>query len=300
MAASIPQGSPDANPSSVVTDLMERADPRSPPPGPSWVGLATRWQHLQTPLRPDTVDSLHAQQAVDAVVASCPAPRVLLLGVTPELAGLRFPASARLLAVDSSREMIGALWSASRPGGSLAVRAKWESLPVRTACIDLTLADGSFCCMPDVGTMFAMSGVVADSMRAGALMHLRTFVRPDGPESIDDILRELRAGPSGSVHGTKWRVAMALQGSSDHGVALAEVWRVFERLGDRHRLRELTGWSHTSISTLDAYRDATSRLCFPTLSSTRKFLGKHFDELSCRIPNYELGERCPSFLLRKR
>lgn len=280
---------------------MESRDPSpAPPSGPSWVGLAARWQHLQTPLRPGAVDTKHTQQTLDAVAASCPAPNVLLLGVTPELSGLRFSASSRLLAVDSSREMLGALWSPSVHCASLAVRARWESLPVKAGSIDVVLADGSFCCLPDMASIYCVASVVARAMRPGALMNLRSFVRPDVPENIEDILRETRAGTAGTVHGVKWRVAMALQGTSDDGVALADVWRVFEGLGDRSHLRGLTGWSDASIATLDAYRHATSRMCFPTLSSTRKFLAAHFDELSYRVPDYELGERCPSFLLRKR
>jgi hypothetical protein len=279
---------------------MESAVHGIPGPAPSWVGLAARWQHVQTPLRPDHVDSRHAQQAIDAVAASCPQPKVLLLGVTPELARLRFPDRASLLAVDSSREMIGALWKPSAHCGSLAVRARWESLPVKAGGIDLVLADGSFCCLPDMASISRVMDVVASAMDRGALMHLRTFVRPDIQESIESILLDVCAGIAGSVHAAKWRVAMALQGSSDDGVALADVWRVFERLGDRRQLCELTGWPQSAAATLDAYRNATSRMCFPSLSITRKFLGVHFDELTCRVPDYELGERCPSFLLRKR
>ena len=267
---------------------------------PSWAGLAARWHAVATPLRPSAEDAAYTQRVIDALVRRTSAPRVLLLGVTPELSSLRYPAEARLIAVDSSVEMLSALWKPPSGCASLALHARWETLPVAPGSLDLVLADASVCALPDVRTIHAVLAMVACAMRPGAWLCGRTFVSPPQPECIDVILRELREGRAGSVHGTKWRIAMALQGLSENGVALADVWRVFQRAGDRELLGVRHGWSAASVATLDAYRDVSSRLCFPTFARTRELFAAHFDELDCRLPDYELGERCPTLLLRRR
>jgi SAM-dependent methyltransferase len=265
----------------------------------SWAGLAAHWQAVATPLRPSAADAAFVQQVIDSQSARASL-RVLLLGVTPELSGLRYPADAALLAVDSSPDMLAAWWTPPRDCASLAVCARWENIPLAPASIDLVLADASFCALADVRNMREVLGVVATAMRPGALLCGRTFVSPPRPENVEAVVRDLRAGRAGSVHAAKWRVAMALQGHAENGVALAEVWQVFERAGNRQSLAALNGWSAASAATLDAYRGVSSRLCFPTLALTRQLFAAHFDELECRWPDYELGERCPSLLLRRR
>lgn len=225
---------------------------------------------------------------------------MLLLGVTRELSTLRYPADARLVAVDSSAEMLAALWAPPEGCASVAVRARWQTLPLAAQSVDLVLADASFCALPAVDSIRQVLAVVARVMRPGAQLCGRTFVSPAEPERLDDIVRELLEGRAGSVHATKWRIAMALQGKSKDGVALAEVWRVFEQAGDLGLLANRNGWSEQEAATLLAYRGVSSRLCFPTFELTRELFGEHFEELDCRLPGYELGERCPSLLLGRR
>jgi methyltransferase family protein len=267
---------------------------------PSWAGLARHWQAVATPLRPSIDDAAYVQRVIDGLAAEIAAPCVLLLGVTPELSTLRFPADAALLAVDSSPEMLAAWWTPPLGCRSLALRGRWQTLPIRAASIDLVLADASFCALPDVAGMSDVLAAVAAVLRPGALLCGRTFVSPPRAERIEDVLTDLRAGRAGSVHAAKWRVAMALQGGAEHGVALAEVWKVFESAGERRELGARNGWCESSMATLDAYRGVSSRLCFPTFARTRELFAVHFDELECRLPDYELGERCPMLLMRRR
>jgi hypothetical protein len=265
---------------------------------PSWAGLAHHWHAVATPLRPGGEDIVYVQQVVDRLAVR--APRILLLGVTPELSTLQYPEDALLLAVDSSPEMLAAWWTPPRGCRSMALRGRWQTLPVREATLDLVLADASFCALPGVPAMRDVLARVAAAMRPQALLCGRTFVSPARVERLEDIVTDMRAGRAGSVHATKWRVAMALQGGRDDGVALAEVWKVFERAGARRELGVLNGWSEASMATLDAYRGVSSRLCFPTFACTRELFGVHFEELECRLPAYELGERCPMLLMKRR
>ena len=89
-----------------------------------WEHYHRHWNLLDAPLRPpaETVGIIEQREAATADAD------VLLLGVTPELAGL----GKTLRAVDSSRGMISALWKASMPSrGKLSWAAgstfRWQA-----------------------------------------------------------------------------------------------------------------------------------------------------------------------------
>jgi len=42
------------------------------------------------------------------------------------------------------------------------------------------------------------------------------------------------------------------------------------------------------------------RYTFPTLAEARAALRDDFSEIACGLPGYELGERCPTFVLAPR
>lgn len=76
-----------------------------------WNEHARRWQHFGPPLRPLPIDvgviealaAQHAQSISDAGLTA------VLLGVTPELAAMRWPEKTRLLGIDRCPDMIAGL-----------------------------------------------------------------------------------------------------------------------------------------------------------------------------------------------
>ena len=90
---------------------------------------------------------------------------------------------------------------------------------------------------------------------------------------------------------------MTITGISERG----EVWRAFDPAGpDRAALADRLGWSRASIDTIDAYRDVGTPYTFPTLDEMRTVTDPLFDEIEVQIPSYELGDRCPTVIYRKR
>jgi hypothetical protein len=93
---------------------------------------------------------------------------------------------------------------------------------------------------------------------------------------------------------------MALHEGLDRGVGVGRVWEAWhEARLDVHDLAERTGWHVEEIQTIDAYRGSPARYTFPTLEEARGYLSADFEEISCHFPDYELGERCPTLLLRR-
>jgi SAM-dependent methyltransferase len=271
-----------------------------------WNQHARQWQFVGPPLRPTAEDVELFEQLVDEGVPHAREPRhpprAALLGVTPELAAMRWPEGTRLAAFDRCPGMLAEIWPRASLGPSAAaVRADWRELPVADATFDVVIGDGCYTLVDCSAGYRAVGAAVARALAPGGAFVMRFFVRPETPESVDDVFAGLRAATIGSFHAFKWRLAMALHGALDQGVRVAEVWKAWhEHEGDADALAARLGWRAAEVRTIDAYRNADARYTFPTLAEARAILSLHFVEETCRFGSYELGERCPTLRLRRR
>lgn len=269
-----------------------------------WSRHARQWRHVGPPLRPVPEDVALFERLVAGAVGEGGARglRAALLGVTPELAGMRWPRGTRLVAFDRCPGMLAEVW----PGAALgrgghaahAVRADWLALPAADASLDAVVGDGCYTLLDAPRGYRALGREVARALAPGGCFAMRFFVRPERPEPVDAVFADLRAGRIGSFHAFKWRLAMALHGSLAEGVAVADVWAAWAaREGDADALAARLGWPAAEVRTIDAYRDAPARYTFPTLAEARAALAEHFVERACHAGGYELGDRCPTLLM---
>ncbi|HTM23481.1 MAG TPA: class I SAM-dependent methyltransferase [Kofleriaceae bacterium] len=257
-----------------------------------WQAQADQWQWIGAPLRPSPADL-----AVFSAAVHTPAPRALLLGVTPEIATMAWPPGTALLAVDHSPAMIRRVWPGRRAGAAV-VCASWTALPTADASFDLVIGDGCFTPLPYPEVQRQVLAAVHRVLRAGARFVGRFFVRPEHPEPLAAVVDDLRRGAIGNFHVFKWRLAMALHGDLDQGVRLADVWTAWRAaVPDPAALAAARGWPPPVVATIDAYREVTTRYTFPTLTELRAQLtAAAFTELACHVPAYELGDRCPTLI----
>lgn len=270
-----------------------------PPDDDYWVRPAQSWALRASPLRPAPEDvAIYEREFRRWYETARPvALHALLLGVTPEIAAMSWPAGAQLLAADRSLSMIRGVW----PGaalGHLAVCAAWGALPLADCTQELVLGDGSFSAL--TGDAYAaMVRNLRRVIRPHGFVLMRFFVRPDRPEAPERALADLRAGRIGSFHAFKWRLAMALHGSLDAGVRLSDIWDAWhDGVPDPEKLARERGWPLPVVLTIDDFRGSATRYTFPTLSEARAVMAADFEEVSCSYPAYELGERCPILAFR--
>src|SRR6185369_4430429 len=107
-------------------DLMQPARQ-----GSYWDGFARSLAMLGPPLRPSAEDIEFMQAAIAATAAAQGAEPVqaLMLGVTPEVAEMRWPEKSFLMAVDRSFPMTRDVWPGDVPGRRTAVCANWLAMP---------------------------------------------------------------------------------------------------------------------------------------------------------------------------
>lgn len=267
-----------------------------------WNEHARQWDKVGPPLRPCAEDIRLAQALLGVGEDTAGRRRhAVLLGVTPEVAAMDWPAGTRLTAVDRSMGMISGVFPGrSLPGPAHAVRGDWLGLPLADASADWVAGDGCYTLLDGPRAYRALNREVRRVLRPGGRYLARLFLRPDEPEPVARVFDELQAGRIGSFHVFKWRLAMALH-DGPGGVRVGEIFEHWRRAGIAPRdLAGRTGWPEAEIRTIEVYRDGKARYTYPTLGEARSALSADFRELACRFPAYELGERCPTLLLAPR
>lgn len=276
---------------------MRPAEPRSAPA--LWESQARQWALLGHPLRPSEQDLAWVQDSIDERSRTGTAgPTVLILGVTPELAARRWPDGSTVLATDVSREMIRSVWPDTVDVvRRWAAQADWLALPLAGASCDLVLSDCGFANVPGVDVA-ALAASIRRVLRPDGVVTTRMFVRPDEPERADEVWNHLLDGRIGSFAAFKLRLLMALC-RDDGDVRVADGWEWFRsRCPDLEGLAAHLAWPPAEIRTIEAYRGQDTVYWFPTLAQFRAAIAPAFDERACRWPTYELGERCPTFVLQ--
>jgi len=247
-----------------------------------------QWARLGAPLRP-SADDVAIMGAIGVH-----ARRVLLLGVTPELASMPWPAGASLVAADRSYAMIRAIL----PAVTLpmqAIVADWRALPCARAAFDLAIGDGCLSNFTYPDGYRALATELHRVIAPGGLLALRLFASPAQGESLDDVARDLRAGAIGGMHALKWRIAMTLLDAT-RNVAVTAIRDAFDALVPD---RAVLPWPREVVDTIDAYRGSALVYSFPSLDHVRDVMSERFEEVAVTTPDYELGERCPTVTWRR-
>lgn len=254
-----------------------------------WQDFADKWNRLGSPLRPCAEDVENFRHAMGGDPGRC-----LLLGVTPELAGL----TSQLTAIDNSAAMIGALWKNSRE----AILGDWLDLPFATGSFDTVIGDGCLTLLPRPVQHKIFFAQLHRVLAPGGKIVLRLFVSPEEGESCEFVCNEALAGKIKGFHAFKWRLSMAIASkSADRDLAVADTYRIFERfIPDREQLASATGWPFEDMETINVYRDSDARYSYPTLPQIRRSLHPALKETNLLYGHYELAERCPILVLESR
>ena len=225
--------------------------------------------------------------------------KVLLLGVTPEIASMSWPAGTQLHAIERSAEMIAVVWPGDIPSRRQAVQGEWLELPFEAHEFDLIIGDGCFISMSYPDGYRSLTASLRRVLKADGLVILRFFAKETPYESAPDVYASLHRGDIGSFHAFKWRLAMALQPSPEAGVRLHDIWRNWADAGiPASELSARTGWTEDAIHTIELYRDKQARFTFPSLGDALAALTPGFTVEEIRHLGYELGSRCPVVSLR--
>lgn len=265
-----------------------------------WNGIAGRWDMHGPPLRPSPKDVALYQQAVNDI-APRPTNRALILGVTPELYGLRWPDGVVLKALDRSSEMIDTVW----PGNpDQAILGDWGASVFEPASLDFVVCDGGLHLLDYPAGQTALADELANVVLPGGHVVFRLFLPPERRESPDQVLAELITGKIRDMNCLKLRLGHAMCGSPEEGVKLGDVWQFLHaHLGDRDAFFTQLGWDHRRVAVIDLYRDSPARYHFADLETVKAVFGadRHapFEVVDIQAPDQLMGDQCVHLRLRR-
>jgi len=268
-----------------------------------WDDIATSFAVLGPPLKPSSEDIQSAEKAVADWSSSHPEEmlRALLLGVTPEIANMRWPRASSLMAVDNSLGMAKAVWPGNVPSRRWVVCGNWFALPRPKSSCEVVIGDGSMNCVRYPDGFRALAENICRVLRHDGILHLRCYVQPAMRELPEEILSDLLEARIPSINHFKFRLSMAMQSSTEEGISVHDVYEKWADSDiDQECLMARTGWEKRAFQSIEMYRNQDAVLTFPTMTELRSVLHDFFDEAAVSTPGYLLGERCPSFVLRKR
>jgi len=261
--------------------------------------FARQWRVIDVPLRPHEDDVAVYEGVVDSWQGAHPdrGARGLLLGVTAEIATMKWPGGASLVAVDHSFPMVANVWP--KPAHGTAVCADWRTMPLPDRSRDVALGDGclTLLSIPDGREAFArnLKRVLVDD----GVLALRCFCRPEQVETPRQVLADLESGRVRGFHAFKWRFVMAVHGRAANGVRLADVWDCWSaEVREPDALAARCGWPLESVRSMQVYRDSETRYLFSTVEESRRSLAPWFTLESQQVGGYELAERCPILIFR--
>lgn len=267
-----------------------------------WESSPSWWDFLGSPLRPTRQDLDFLElELLPKIKTISSRKKIILLGVTPEIATLPWDEDTEIIAVDSSPNMIRTIWPESQVPRGKVICGDWQELPLSDSSCDLILGDGCFTLLDYPSGYQKLLQEAFRVLKPKGLLSMRFFLKPSRAEEDKVIFEQLRNKSINNFHAFKWRLAMALQKSIEEGVKVSDIWQVWQQeVSNPEKLLQDLGWPIDLLSTIDIYKGSSSFYTFPTLLEVRNLFFLRFTELSSFFPNYELGERCPTIFFQSR
>jgi SAM-dependent methyltransferase len=268
-----------------------------------WSRLAQSYALLGPPLRPGPDDLRLMEREVARHRARHPRARTtaLLLGVTPGVARMQWPAGTHLIGVDNTWAMIRGIWPGDVPAARNVVCGDWLTPPLPPGSCDVVVGDGSIISLRWPDGLRALANSMRSVLRDDGRIILRCYIQPGRKERPHDVFDDLFRGAIATFDLFKLRLAMAMQQDSRAGIVIAEVYERWAH-DARDRCAPLcqARWGTRVFERIDYYEGSETVYTFPTLSEFRAVMLDFFDEVSLIAPPSPWGGLCPVFVLEPR
>src|SRR5688572_2802873 len=201
--------------------------------------------------------------------------KVLLLGVTPELADL----GRCMVAVDKSAGVISRLWSV-HAADHHALLGDWRALPLASKSFTAIVGDGSLNWLRYPEDYLRVFNEIARVARPAGMVAVRVYCTPEATETLEEARALALSGREASFHALKWRIAMAMTAARrGANLFVTDILTTFDLIfPDRNELAVKTGWRRQVIDTIDNYRDSAVAYSFPTKTQLLTALHSRFAE----------------------
>ena len=259
------------------------------------------------PVRPHRSEILNMQSMLHDRISNWPASgriKVLVLGVTPEIVGMDWPAGTELTAVDQSESMISAFWPGDIAGHRRLVRSDWLAMPFEPGSFHFVLGDNVFNVLDYPQGFRNLADRLHEITRPEGLVIVRVLCQAEPREDGHEIVAEYRRGQLTDYQQFRFRMMTASQVSvreglftskeaidqtmEEHGLSMAEV---YEKTGYRPPMPPSAG---------PAAPMAPYKVSYPTPDEFLAAISHRFAVADTRYGAHPLARRTPVFALQPR
>jgi len=277
-----------------MTRMTVKKSPQNP-----WQYYSRSHRLSRPPMRPSGQDLAYYWDIAAEWVRKHRAPRVLQLGVTPELYDLPWPEGTDFLAVDRTQAMIGAIW----PGSQDSVLCEdWLSMNLPDGSRDIVLCDGGLQLLDYPEGQSNLIRILRRVLSDEGLCIFRFYVLPVQGETPDSVIRDLLDGDIGSLETLKLRLNMSLQKYPEGGVVCEHVYETLVKaVPNLEELAVKLGWPVERMLLMNDYKGMEFRFYWLSLEQIVDLFCRHpggFRVHRLETPSYELGQRCPTVALQ--
>jgi len=270
----------------------------------NWAVSAQNWHQVKAPLRPAKGELSLITHYMEQLAESTGLEQALVMGTTPEYFHLPWPANTRVCAVDSSPAMLGKVW----PGPpNTAIRGNWLDLPLAGCSQDMVLLDAGLCLLSWPDEQARVMHEIARVLKPGGVWIIRLLVLPRNPQTPEQVYQAVRDGSIENLSYLRVHLWMALQAQNGRAATNQDIWGGLKKaFGSWTALATLMN-CHADY--LYLHRFAEIRLTqawpvfeFATLEDYEKLLCTPLTGFTCEArfhPEYAMGDRCPTLVLRK-
>lgn len=197
--------------------------------------------------------------------------------------------------------VIERLWTKNHNFNSEVICADWLDMPLLENSADIIIGDGCTLFFKAPETLKDFAASIEKHLKPKGIIILRCFVKPDTSEEPDDVFKDLLNGKIQSFDAFKWRLAASMQGNSSSGIKSSDIWKAWNNQKiDPIELSQKCHFNINVINSINRFKDSEIILYFTSKNDTKKAFNGAFDDVTCYYGSYELAERCPLMVFRKK
>jgi SAM-dependent methyltransferase len=227
----------------------------------------------------------------------------LVLGISPEIVDMTWPAQTRLTVVDNSEAMARAFWPSDSVERRQLVQADWMNLPFESRQFDAVIGDGVFNVLsyPEGYQHFAQ--ILSCNLKPDGLFLTRVQTQFEPKENPEDISARYLSGQITDYHELRFRFITAMQPDVYQGVFSSK------EIIDSHlakfgiSLSELYRTTGYDPPPMEGGHSASAgappmKATYPTQNEFLISMREHFQVMELSYGNHPLGHQCPIFAFR--
>ena len=267
-----------------------------------WAYTTKTWDRITEPLKPGAADLAVICGQLLLLAERFDRLNALVLGVTKDYLDLPWPTGSNIRGLDNASVMIRNHWSGE---SGTAVQGDWCQMPLQSESQHIVLLDAGLCLLGWPDEQKQVLEEVARILVPDGMFIVRLLVLPHETESMPAVVQAVRAGEITDLSLLRIRLWMAMQADGIFPVTNRQFWTLLaSSFPDLDELAQFcstdSAYLQEALSKLQA--EPVRNFAFAALEDYVHMIDSMDGQFSVTekfIPEYHLGERCPTLVLRK-